>query len=152
MFSCHVTPLECAVFVSIQILTILLTRIFARIDSQILTEFLTLKISCFYDDFSKILAKISPKIKVLVSQAQSRPTVFSYSSSALNLCLKVFTKLPDSSCKSTSFFSFSEGTSPSDTSFARTKSTPSPHVERRTHACPWPTDLIDFIFGKTKKS
>ena len=50
---------------------------------------------------------------MLVNQAQR--TVFFPSSPALNLCLKVFTKLHDFSSKNTQFSSFWGGISPSDT-------------------------------------
>ena len=66
--------------------------------------------------FLMILAKLYqnflPNCKILVSQAQR--TVF-YSSPALNLHLKVFTKFHDFSCKNTKFSSFSGGHIPPQT-------------------------------------
>ena len=59
---------------------------------------------------AKFYQKFLPKCKILVSQAQR--TVFFYPSPALNLHLKVFTKLHDFSCKNTKFSSFWGGTSP----------------------------------------
>ena len=53
--------------------------------------------------------KFLPKYQVLINQ--TKRTVFSYSSSALNLWKKVFTKLCDSSCKNAKFSSFWGGTS-----------------------------------------
>ena len=62
---------------------------------------------------AKFHQKFLPKYKIFVSQVQR--TVFFYSLPALNLCLKVFTKLHDSNCKNTEFSSSWGGTSPSDT-------------------------------------
>ena len=65
---------------------------------------------------AKFYQKFLPKYKILVSQAQRTVFFFFfYPSPALNLHLKVFTKLHDFSCKNTKFSSFWGGTSLSDT-------------------------------------
>ena len=87
--------------------------------------------------FLMILAKFYqnflPKCKILVSQAQR--TVFFYPSPALNLRLKVFTKLHDLVTKNTNFFQLLRGISPSDTPSVRASAPPNrPHVKRRIYA------------------
>ena len=62
---------------------------------------------------AKFYQKFLQKYKILVRQAQS--TVFFHSSPSLNLRLKVFTKLHDSSCKNTKFSSFWGGHIPPQT-------------------------------------
>ena len=64
-----------------------------------------LKKQLIFNDSSKILSKISPKIQNF-GQSDPKNCVFFYSSPALNLRLKVFTKLHDPSCKNTKFSSF----------------------------------------------
>ena len=58
----------------------------------------------FFFYFSKILSKISPKMQNF-GQSDPKKCVF-YPSPALNLSLKVFTKLHDFSCKDTKFSCF----------------------------------------------
>ena len=65
-------------------------------------------------NLAKVPQKFLPKCKILVSQVPSKELHFFYSSSALNLSLKVFTKLHDSSCKNAKFSSFLGGHIPSD--------------------------------------
>ena len=62
---------------------------------------------------AKFYQKFLLKYKILLSQAHR--TMFFYSSPALNLHLKVFTKLHNSHCKTTKFSSFKGAHLPADT-------------------------------------
>ena len=66
---------------------------------------------------AKFYEKFSPKYKILVRKAQRTVVFFFFLLIACSkFCLKVFTKLHDSSCKNTKFSTFWGGTPPSDTS------------------------------------
>ena len=93
--------------------------------------------------FLMILAKFYQKFLLKSKTLVSPRNYFFYSSPALNLRLKVFTKLHDSSGKNTKFSSFWGGTSPSDISLCaqacnwRWRATKSSPPMSKTDLCPW---------------